>query len=490
MRRIFTRPSVAVEADLTQLNVTAALNKEIEQIKENREPTLVKKDEEKSNEDSIGNGTAEASGDNGTDNGGSETQANDSSDSGSSGSSGESAEDVSINADVDEGLDEEFIAEALSICEDGKKISNSYSYEAYKAFKARSNALINSINGVVGLEEIRDDYVIDSEALAQEDIASTLKAIGQKIIEIIKAIISFGQSYVNLIKSDIHAFNKRYDDLMESLDIVKDSSESKLGEARYQIMLPAGAAPSVATLMQGGKLIYGMLDSYFNHFKMNFPQFSISANKLVDDFTHLRATSGTIYLKAETRPSILRSVKMVPALKAPEEDMTAWMSADATDSVFMAAWIGKDSVINLGESNAIFSSTIKLTRADYGSDAEDKEYPLLKVDELKKLMGVIKACIGRLSYAETSMAVAVEDLKKFEKKVEYFSNVKIAEGTPDADTMQERVNQIQSVVSKMIGLYKSFYITPTKNVCSYGKHYITTSFSFVAASIKKHDSAD
>ena len=173
MRRLFTRPSVAVEADLTQLNVTAALNKEIEQIKENREPTLVKKDEEKSNEDSIGSGTADASGDKGTDNGGSETQANDSSDSGSTGSSGESAEDVSINADVDEGLDEEFIAEALSICEDGKKISNSYSYEAYKAFKARSNALINSINGVVGLEEIRDDYVIDSETLAQEDIAST-----------------------------------------------------------------------------------------------------------------------------------------------------------------------------------------------------------------------------------------------------------------------------------------------------------------------------
>ena len=176
MRRIFTRPSVAVEADLTQLNVTAALNKELEQIKENREPTLVKKDEEKSNEDSIGNGTADASGDNGADNGGSETQANDSSD---SGSTGESASDVSINADVDEGLDEEFIAEALSICEDGKKISNSYSYEAYKAFKARSNALINSINGVMGLEEIRDDYVIDSETLAQEDIASTLKAIGQ-----------------------------------------------------------------------------------------------------------------------------------------------------------------------------------------------------------------------------------------------------------------------------------------------------------------------
>jgi hypothetical protein len=212
---------VAVEADLTQLNVTAALNKEIEQIKENREPTLVKKDEEKSNEDSIGSGTADASGDKGADNGGSETQANDSSD---SGSTGESASDVSINADVDEGLDEEFIAEALSICEDGKKISNSYSYEAYKAFKARSNALINSINGVVGLEEIRDDYVIDSETLAQEDIASTLKAIGQKIIEIIKAIISFGQSYVNLIKSDVHAFNKRYDDFN---DLLSNSFESR-----------------------------------------------------------------------------------------------------------------------------------------------------------------------------------------------------------------------------------------------------------------------
>ena len=39
MRRIFTRPTVAVEADLTHLNVTAALNKELEQIKENREPT-------------------------------------------------------------------------------------------------------------------------------------------------------------------------------------------------------------------------------------------------------------------------------------------------------------------------------------------------------------------------------------------------------------------------------------------------------------------
>ena len=142
------------------------------------------------------------SGDNGTDNGGSETQANDlSGDSGSTGSS-ESLQKMRINADVDEGLDEEFIIEALSICEDGKKISNSYSYEAYKAFKARSNALINSINGVVGLEEIRDDYVIDSETLAQEDIFT--KAIGQKIIEIIiKAIIPFGQSYVNLIKSDV-----------------------------------------------------------------------------------------------------------------------------------------------------------------------------------------------------------------------------------------------------------------------------------------------
>ena len=100
MRRIFTRPSVAVEADLTQLNVTAALNKELEQIKENREPTLVKKDEEKSNEDSIGNGTADASGDNGADNGGSETQANDSSDSGSSGSTDRSTGTESTSSKV------------------------------------------------------------------------------------------------------------------------------------------------------------------------------------------------------------------------------------------------------------------------------------------------------------------------------------------------------------------------------------------------------
>ena len=54
------------------------------------------------------------------------------------------------------------------------------------------------------------------------------------------------------------AFNKRYDELMESLDIVKDSSESKLGKHAIKSCWPAGAAPSVATLMQGGNLIYGM----------------------------------------------------------------------------------------------------------------------------------------------------------------------------------------------------------------------------------------
>lgn len=492
MRKIFTRRSVALEADISQLSVTQALDKELNDQQQKNETPVVTQNEEESNPSDVDGGTTDTPDGASVDNPGSEDQADAGSD---STGSGEPVESESINADVEEGLDDEFISEAMALSTAGQQVSQNYNYEAYKAFKTRSTALINSMNTKLGMESIVEDYAIDSEELAQEDIASTLKSIAQKIIEYIRSAISFISGYANLIKSDVATFNKRQDDLQESLDMLKTNNAKTLDNVNYGILLIAKAEPSANAFMQGNKVMNSLLDSYFTHFKMNFPQFSTSVGKMVEDFTNLRSTTATIHLKAETRPSVLRSVKQVPALKAPNENMTAWASNDFTDDVFLGAWIGKDQVVNLGEPNSIFDSSIVLTRGFTGagdggdSGSTSREYPAMTIEQLKSFLSMLRATTSKYAYGETSLAVCSEDLRKFERKIEYFSKIKIDDNEENADLMKKKVSDINTVLTGVVGVYKRFYITPTKGVCSYAKHYISSGLNYIGACIKKHDKA-
>jgi uncharacterized protein YqgV (UPF0045/DUF77 family) len=491
MRRIFTRPSIAVEADIDSLNVTAALNAHIEQMKNKEDSGSLKEtveiqNEEGTTEGDATDGNASSPDDTGVDGDRPEDQTDPTSDQPSSGEPVVD-QDQSINADVEDGLDEEIANEALACLDDGKALQKQYSYEAYKAFKSRSNNVLNTLNVKLGLEDIHEDaYLIDSEELAQEDIKETLKLVGAKIMEFIKATIAFIKNYVNLIKSDTANFQKKYSDYKEILETLKDGKAKTVKAGNWSILLPTEAEANFNNLNAGVKTVAGFLDNYFNHFKVHYPAFSTSVNKLVEDFTHFRSITGTLALKAETKPSMLRPTNLVPGLKAPNENMSAFVSSDVTDDVFMAAWIGNDPVVNLGESNSIFDSKIVLTRGDAASTPSSEEYPTMPVASLKVYLAAINTCIEKMAYAEASMAVCANDLAKLEKSVGFYSNVKMDGDDEKSIAINEQIEHVQKLLSKLVGLYKTFYIDPTKSVCSYGKHFITTGFTYVNLCIKAH----